>query len=73
MRICCCCSAAVGAWSGQLWGLVQDLSTGDGAVDGLALAYADEQKITGTDGNVKTLVVQMQVGGRRQPDPTSHL
>jgi hypothetical protein len=60
----CCHSAAVGAWSGQLWGLVQDLATGDGAVDGLALAYADEQKITGTDGNVKKLVVQMQVGGR---------
>jgi hypothetical protein len=43
---------------------VQDLVTGDGAVDGLALAYADEQKITGTDGNVKALVVQMQVSGR---------
>lgn len=43
---------------------MQDLATGDGAVDGLALAYADEQKITGTDGNVKKLVVQMQVGGR---------
>lgn len=55
------CSAAVGAWSGQLWGLVQDLTEGDGAVDGLALAYADEQKITDANGNVNTLILQMQV------------
>lgn len=55
-------SAAVGAWSGQLWGLVQDLVAGDGAVDGLALAYADEQKITDANGNVNTLILQMQVG-----------
>lgn len=55
------CSAVVGAWSGQLWGLVQDLTPGDGAVDGLALAYADEQRLTDADGNVQTLVLQMQV------------
>ncbi len=56
------CSAAVGAWSGQLWGLVQDLTPGDNAVDGLALTYADEQKITDAGGNVTTLILQMQVG-----------
>ncbi len=70
--VCCClwlyahavifCSAAVGAWSGQLWGLVQDLTPGDNAVDGLALTYADEQKITDANGNVTTLILQIQVG-----------
>lgn len=55
------CSAAVGAWSGQLFGLVQDLTAGDGAVDGLALAYADEQRILDNQGNVKQLILQMQV------------
>lgn len=57
----CGCSAVVGAWSGQLWGLVQDLTPDDGAVDGLALAYADEQRLTDAEGNVQTLVLQMQV------------
>lgn len=55
------CSAAVGAWSGQLFGLVQDLTPGDAAVDGLALAYADEQRVTDSEGNVLQLIVQMQV------------
>jgi hypothetical protein len=59
----CACSAAVGAWSGQLWGLVQDLTTGDNAIDGLALTYADEQKLTDSNGNVTTLILQMQVRG----------
>jgi len=57
----CCPSAAVGAWSGQLFGLVQDLTPNDGAVDGLALAYADEQRLTDADGKVTQLIVQMQV------------
>lgn len=55
----------MGAWSGQLFGLVQDLIPDDGAVDGLALAYADEQRLTDADGNVKQLILQMQVGSMR--------
>jgi hypothetical protein len=56
-----CCSAAVGAWSGKLYGLVQDLTPGDGAVDGLALGYADEQKQTDVNGNLQKLTWQFQV------------
>lgn len=56
-----CCSAAVGAWSGKLYGLVQDLTLGDGAVDGLALGYADEQKQTDANGNLQKLTWQFQV------------
>lgn len=63
VRVVCVCSAAVGAWSGQLWGLVQDLTTGDNAIDGLALSYADERKLTDANGNVTTLILQMQVRG----------
>jgi hypothetical protein len=51
----------VGAWSGKLYGLVQDLTPGDGAVDGLALGYADEQKQTDADGNLQKLTWQFQV------------
>lgn len=61
VSLLCCSSAAVGAWSGQLFGLVQDLTPNDGAVDGLALAYADEQRLTDADGKVTQLIVQMQV------------
>lgn len=61
-----CCSAAVGAWSGKLYGLVQDLTPGDGAIDGLALGYADEQKQTDANGNLLKLTWQFQV------NPTKH-
>jgi hypothetical protein len=52
----------VGSWSGYLFGLVQDFSKGDDAVDGLALAYADEQRITNSTGHVTQLILQVKVG-----------
>jgi hypothetical protein len=54
----------VGSWSGYLFGLVQDFAKGDDAVDGLALAYADEQRVTNSTGHVTQLILQVKV---RQP------
>lgn len=56
------CRSAVGSWSGYLFGLVQDFAKGDDAVDGLALAYADEQRVTNTTGHVTQLILQVKVG-----------
>jgi hypothetical protein len=44
-----------------MFGLVQDLVPGDEAVDGLALAYADEQQITNSNGDVVQYMLQVQV------------
>jgi hypothetical protein len=41
---------------------VQDFAKGDDAVDGLALAYADEQRITNSTGHVTQLILQVKVG-----------
>jgi hypothetical protein len=41
---------------------VQDFSKGDDAVDGLALAYADEQRITNSTGHMSQLILQVKVG-----------
>jgi hypothetical protein len=51
----------VGTWSGYLFGLVQDFAKGDDAVDGLALAYADEQRVTNSTGHVTQLILQVKV------------
>lgn len=61
---CCCfhtCRSAVGTWSGYLFGLVQDLVDNDDAVDGLALAYADESRLVDSSGAVKQLILQVKV------------
>lgn len=60
-------------WSGYLFGLVQDLLTGDNAVDGLALAYADEQRITGLTGDVTQLILQVKVRLSRQSPDTAYM
>ncbi|KAF6263192.1 hypothetical protein COO60DRAFT_1635413 [Scenedesmus sp. NREL 46B-D3] len=44
-----------------LFGLVQDFAKGDDAVDGLALAYADEQRVTNSSGHVTQLILQVKV------------
>lgn len=51
---------------------------GDNAVDGLALAYADESRLVDSNGNVKQLILQVKVmklfivAGQTQA-PTLHL
>ncbi|KAF8072527.1 hypothetical protein HT031_000187 [Scenedesmus sp. PABB004] len=68
---------AVGAWSGYLFGLLQDVSPGDGAVDGLALAHVDEARVLAPDRSVAQLILQAKArraaprraAPRRAPPP----
>ncbi|GBF88369.1 hypothetical protein Rsub_01081 [Raphidocelis subcapitata] len=53
--------AASGAWTGYLFGLIQDLNSTDADIDALSLAYADEDRQYGPDGKVTMMNLQVQV------------